>query len=130
MNDPDARKIRFRGQELGPYSVDKLYRMRMGKQIDGTTEFYSPSKDQWLPLAGIIEDLETTVTTERRLQQMKEAGFETVKFLVSGEKGDCPSCRALAKTAHPIDNVPKIPPADCTCVPWCRLVLIVDESSL
>ncbi len=120
----DKRKIRFEGNEEGPYSIDKLYRMAMRGDFDHTAVFFSEKQNQWLPIAGIIEDLETTVTTHERLKQMKEAGIEKVEFLPGDAKTDCASCRAIAKKIHPIDDVPKVPPDDCKCIPWCRLCMV------
>jgi hypothetical protein len=95
--------------------------------FDHTAQFFSEKSKQWLPIAGIIDDLEATVTTEERLKDLKQMGFKKVKFLPGDETTDCPSCRAIAKKVHPIDNVPKVPPDDCTCVPWCRLCLVVHQ---
>lgn len=32
--------------------------------------------------------------------------------------------------AYPIDEASTLPPKDCTCVPWCRSIVTVDESCL
>jgi hypothetical protein len=120
----DKRQIRFNGEDLGEYTIDALYRDRMRGDIDHTAEFLSVKSNAWLPLAGILDDLDSTVTTAERLQQMKEAGITKVEFLPSGNKGDCPVCRALAKEAYSVDAVPTIPPENCTCTPWCTLVAL------
>lgn len=120
----DDRKIRFEGREEGPYSIDKLFRMATRGDFDHTAEFFAEKSNQWLPIAGIIDDLDSTLTTEERVRQIREAGIKNVEFLPGDAKTDCPSCRAIAKEVYPIDSVPKVPPSDCSCVPWCRLCLI------
>jgi hypothetical protein len=127
VSNDDSRLIRFQGVEQGPFSIDKLYRMRKNREIDGSTEFFSKKSNEWLPLAGIIQDLDTTVSTETRLRQMKESGFKEVKLLRAGTRGECQSCRELAKGIYSIDSAPVIPPADCKCNPWCGLVFVVPE---
>jgi hypothetical protein len=120
----EKRRVKMNGEDLGEYSIDQLYRMATRKEIDYTAEFLSEKTNAWLPLAGIIDDLDTTVTADHRIQQMKEAGITRVKILGSGTKEDCPVCRSLCKETYPIDNVPMLPPEGCTCIPWCRLIVV------
>jgi len=122
--NPDARRIRFNGEEQGPFPVGKLYRMALRGDFDHAAEFFCRKSNQWLPIAGIIRDLETTVTTEQRTKQLKAAAVKKVEFLAGDANTDCPSCRAIARKIHSIDNVPRIPPADCHCIPWCRLIVV------
>ncbi len=118
----DERRIRVRGEELGAIDLEDLYEMAMSGEIDHTAEFWSLRQKRWCPLAGIIEDLETSVTASKALAQMSEAGITRAKIVGSGTGDDCPACRALAGV-YPIDQVPTPPPADCTCVPWCRCLV-------
>jgi hypothetical protein len=120
----DERRIRFAGEELGTFKFDALYRARMRGDFDHTAEFFSERKSQWLPLPGLLEDLETTVTMAERVRQMKEVGITKVKLLPGGTKGDCAVCRGLAKKVYPIDHLPTVPPEGCTCKPWCSLVAL------
>jgi hypothetical protein len=113
----DERKIRFQGAELGSFSIDHLYDMALGGEIDYTAEFWSPGEMQWRPLAGIIFDIEPC-----RISEMKSAEVLNVKILGSGD--DCPSCKTLEGTVYPIDEVPALPPVDCRCVPWCRSMVV------
>ena len=123
----EKRKIKVNGEEQGPYSIAQLYRMATRKEIDYTAEFLSEKTNAWLPLAGIIDDLDTTITADQRIQQMKRAGITKVGILGSGANGDCPVCGSLCKETYSIDNVPMLPPEGCTCVPWCRLCITAKE---
>jgi len=114
----DARKIWFQDKELGEYSIDQLYRMATRKEIDRTAFFWSEKESAWRPLAGIIFDMQPS-----SVEAMKAAGIKKVQILGSGFK-DCPACRGLQKKSYPIDEVPALPPTDCTCVPWCRCDVI------
>jgi hypothetical protein len=42
----DNRTIRFGGRELGSFSIDKLFRMRTNREIDGTAEYLSERNQQ------------------------------------------------------------------------------------
>lgn len=123
MGNDDLRLIRLKGVEQGPFSIDKIGRMRTSRQIDGATEFFSLRQQKWLPLAAIIEDF--SPSNADRLAKFKETGFKSVKILRAGMRGECKVCREFAKGTYAIDNVPMIPPALCTCNPWCRLVFTV-----
>ena len=120
----DDRKIRIQGKDLGTFSIDQLYRMAMEGEINHTAKYWSGKKSAWRPLAGIVVDMYPS-----RLDQMRRSGFTKVKFL-GCKSEDCPACMALQERAYPIDEAPKLPPTDCTCVPWCRCVEIADESCL
>lgn len=122
----DKRRIKFNGEELGEFNLQKLMRMRSNEEIDHTTEFFSQRKNEWLPLAGILEDMEDIQPIGEKVEDMRRLGFKKVRFLAGGDDGDCPSCRAIAEIAHAIDAVPTMPPDDCTCNPWCRLCVIVE----
>jgi GYF domain 2 len=117
----DKRKVRFEGVELGPLSLDRLYRMVTRGEIGTTAEFWSDRQKQWLPLAGILVDIEPS-----RIGDMKSAGIRKVKILGSGPD-DCPACMAIQEKVYPVDQVPILPPADCACNPWCRCVEIATE---
>jgi hypothetical protein len=117
----DNRKIRFQGEEMGSHSIRDLYRMATRGEINHTAEFWSEQEQSWRPLAGIIFDF-----SPPRLDDMRRAGITKVKILGSGSD-DCRVCTALQKRVYGIDEVPTLPPADCTCVPWCRCVEIAVE---
>jgi hypothetical protein len=119
MSDEESRRIRFNGRELGEYSIARLTCERLSGKVDQTTEFFSPRRQQWFRLVEILEDL---CPTGQILKEMQSAGVEEVTLLSSEEKGECSSCKRLENRIYAIDNVPTIPPADCSCVPWCCLV--------
>ncbi len=117
----DKRNIRFRGEELGEFSIDKLYRMASRGDIDHAAEFWSQQAHDWLPLAGIIFDLNPS-----SLDDLKSAGITRVEILGSG-MDDCPACEAIQGRDYPITEVPTLPPPGCTCAPWCRCTEIAKE---
>ena len=113
----ENRKIRFQGKDLGSHSIRDLDRMDARGKINHTAEFWSETDHAWRPLAGIIFEF-----SPPRLDDMRSAGVTKVE--IRGSCSDCPTCTALQKIVYAIDAVPKLPPADCTCVPWCRCVEI------
>jgi len=117
----DRRKTRFQGKELGLVSIDRLYHMVSRGEVDHTAEFWSERKQEWRGLAGIIFDFQ-----QSRLGDMRAAGITKVEIVGSGSD-DCPACTPLQGRDYAIDDVPTLPPRDCTCVPWCRCVEIAKQ---
>ncbi len=117
----DNRKIRFRGEELGTFSINKLYRMAAHGEIDHSAEFWSERALEWMPLAGIIFDLHPS-----SLDDLKSAGITRVEVIGSGID-DCSVCEAIQGRDYQITEVPMLPPPGCTCVPWCRCTEIAKE---
>lgn len=71
---------------------------------------------------------ETKRITEENLARWRGMEIEKVEVLDSGNGDDCPACMKLvAKGPVPIAEAPSLPPAACTCVPWCRCVMIATE---
>jgi len=118
----DDRKIRFQGKELGSHSVRDLYLMATRGKIDYKAEFWSERELAWRPLAGIMFDFSPS-----RLVSMRDAGIERVEIMGSGSNDDCPACTALHHRLYSIEEVPKLPPPDCTCVPWCRCIELANR---
>jgi len=116
---PHKRRVRFQGNDVGSYSVDRLYRMATHGEIDHTAEFWSEREQAWRPLAGIIFDFYPS-----RLDEMKAAGITKVEVIGSGWDNECPACRALFRREYDIADAPALPPKNCTCVPWCRCGVI------
>lgn len=122
----DDRQVRFKGKELGTFSIDELHRMAIKGEINHTAEFLSVREKRWMPLAGIISDLETSVPHAVRFREFWDHGIKRVRVL-GVDSTDCPACQALQKT-YSIEEVPLLPPANCTCVPWCRCLPVAAES--
>lgn len=116
----EQRKIRANGKELGEIPLRRLFTLRTRGELENPVEFYSDTKQSWLPIAGIMEDIEPS----SRLRDMRETGIEYVSILDSGTGEDCRACKALCRKKYSIAEVPPIPPADCSCVPWCRCVIV------
>ena len=60
----------------------KMYRMATSGEIGTTMLFWSEVKKQWLPLSGVMFDIEPL-----RLGEMVAAGIQKVKVLGSGQAG-------------------------------------------
>lgn len=115
----DTRWLWIDEQQSGPFSVDQLYRMARRGEIGPQTLFWSDNRQMWLPLSGVMFDIEP-----EEFQQMHECGITRVEILDSGTGEDCPTCHALTGRPYPIATVPALPPDGCTCVPWCRCTII------
>ena len=116
----DKRMVRFDGVEEGPFGLQQIMRMRTRGDLGAETEFWSERDKTWKPIVAMMTDFE--VYDDERLREMREAGILYVTF--AGNDEDCPACQAFMNKVFPIDEAPTLPPAECTCVPWCRLILI------
>lgn len=121
MNE-DLRFIHYNGETQGPYTPERLMRMRTKGELPDSTLFWSESRQLWLPIAALLNDLERGTTVEAML----ELGFKKVEVLSSGTGDECPACLAI-EGVHNIERAPKLPPDGCTCIPWCRCCLVVAE---
>jgi hypothetical protein len=116
----ERRKIRFEGEELGTFSIQQVMRMAERDEINHTAEYWSEKGNEWRTLPSFISDFDDVPD---RLEQMKDAGIERIEIL-GGDENDCTACRSLQGKSIAIANAPSLPPADCTCVPWCRCTVI------
>jgi len=117
----DKRKVLSGSQEIGLFSLDRLHRMATRGDLNAPREFWSEKKESWLPLSGIMFDIEPS-----RISEMRGAGIQKVSVL-GVDSSDCPACTALQRNVFSIDAVPELPPAACSCVPWCRLVVVATQ---
>ena len=112
----DVREVRGAGQSAGELALFDVFLKATSGELLRPWEFWSPQRQAWLPLAGILFDLYPL-----DLEAMRRVGTTTVRIQGS-PPDDCPACTALVGI-HPIDNVPALPPSECTCLPWSRLVV-------
>jgi hypothetical protein len=117
----DERKIRFNGMELGPYTVDRLFRAVTSKEFDHTTEYFSERQQAWRSIVGLLEDY---YPVAEKIKRMREDGITSVKIVSGSDREDCPACRAITDQIYQIDHVPTLPPAGCKCVPWCCCIVL------
>ena len=115
----DSRWLWNDEQHSGPFTIDQLYCMAKRGKIDHRTLFWSDRCHQWLPLRGLIFDVYPS-----RLGEMRRAGITRVRVIDSGTGEDCSVCQDLAGRTYPIDAAPTLPAKGCTCVPWCRCIII------
>lgn len=117
----DERLVRCGGMEEGPFNLQKIMRMRMRGELGAETEFWSERDKKWKPIAEIMTEVDA-----ERLRDMREVGILHVAF--AGNDEDCLACQALMNKTFPIDEAPTLPPAGCTCVPWCRLIPVATRA--
>ncbi len=115
-------RIRFENEELGSFTLAQLMRMNKRGEFDFHAEYWSSKVEGWRRIAGIMNE-----EYPPRLLEMKEAGIECVEISLSGNGDDCPSCTALSEKVYPIDEVPEVPPWDCSCEPWCRCIIVARQ---
>lgn len=120
----DKRKIRFEGVEEGPFNLQKIMRMRERGELGNAAEFWSLRDKAWKPIVAMMTDFE--VYDDDRMRSMREAGIKRVRVLPSGSD-DCAVCAALADKIFAINEAPTFPPEGCTCVPWCRSILLAQS---
>lgn len=121
MSEEPKRWLWLDETQQGPFPVTKMFRMATAGDIGPTTLFWSDAKQQWLPLTGVMFDIEPS-----RLNEMASAGIEKIEVLGS-RQDDCAACSALAGKSFPIAGAPDLPPGGCECVPWCRLTIGATE---
>jgi hypothetical protein len=119
----EERKIRFKGEELGTFSIRQVMRMTETGEINHTAEYWSEKGQKWRLLPSFIWDF---YDGPDRLSQMQSSGITKTKVL-GVDASDCPACMALQKKTYSIEKMPTLPPTDCTCVPWCRCTVIAIE---
>lgn len=122
MDDSDRRYIFIENEIAGPYSLQKLMRMAQHGEINHRTLFWSERETHWLELYGILFDYHPN-----RIESMVEAGIEYIEVIGSGVGDDCLTCKSLHGVVFPIGEIPKLPPDDCSCIPWCRSLYIASE---
>jgi len=116
----EDREIRCGGEELGTFKLPKLMRAIERGDFESPVEFRSIRTNDWLPVAGIIEDF---YPSKDKAAGMLEVGITEVQFLEGGPD-DCPLCKTIAAKTYSPADVPEIPPKGCSCIPWCRLCIV------
>ncbi len=118
MSKDEKRRIRFLGEELGLFTTKEVFMMRERNEIDSTAEFYSEKLKRWRLLP---EYMEEEFPSSEKIAQFKSMGYEYLRVIgTPGE--DCPACNETTNQTYFIDKPPLIPPLNCTCIPWCRLI--------
>jgi hypothetical protein len=119
----EERKIRFEGEDLGSYTIRQVMRMADTGEIDHTAEYWSEKGKEWRRLPSFISDFDDQPD---RLAEIRAVGLTKTRILGTGAN-DCPACKAIQNRIFAIDDTPTLPPANCTCVPWCRCNVLSQE---
>ena len=112
------------GEIIGAFTVAQLYRMRNDHELPGASQFYSNRRRDWFPISGLLFDITPQVI---RILTMTSVGITKCKILGAGYDDECPECRVLADRTFEVQECPELPPKNCTCIPWCRLLEIAVE---
>jgi hypothetical protein len=107
-------------QARGPFTVTQLYRMSKSGSVDHHTLYWSDAHQTWLPLGGILWDVFPREVPEIRDDQM-------IEVMCSDLATECVTCRRLDGRKFRRSELPLMPPAGCTCEPWCRCVLVLAD---
>jgi hypothetical protein len=116
----EERKIRFGGEELGEFSIRQVMRMAEKREIDHTAEYWSEKENNWRRLPGFITDFEPEPGA---MERIRASGVKRTQ-VIGADQSDCAACKALQDRTYPVEDTPVLPPAACTCVPWCRCVVL------
>lgn len=120
----DDRFVLIDGVAEGPFNIAKIGRMRKNSELSQDDLFWSERKQEWIPIAGLIFD----IVPEPDRAEFLDLGFVNLEVLLSDNE-DCPACVAVAGV-YPISSAPELPPFGCTCMPWCRCLIVVSEVGL
>jgi hypothetical protein len=115
----DKRYLKLEGKKAGPFSLQQMMRMTELGEIDQSSEFWATRSKSWEPLTKMLWDFEPC-----RVHEMEQAGIQWVEVLGWGGGKDCPACAILDGKVFPIKQRPELPPADCTCLPWCACLFV------
>jgi len=119
----DTRLIRAGGRELGELGARQVLDLYEKGAITRDAEYWSETGKTWKPLGTFMQDLNDP---KARVEMMRCAGIRNVKVLGGGD-ADCPACKALQDKNYSIIQAPILPPADCTCDPWCGCTFVAAQ---
>lgn len=95
--------------------------------VTRATPMWSERRREWSTVSEIFEEMYPETGMKPRIAQMKSAGIKRVDFLGTNDGRDCPVCLEIQSHSHDIDADLSLPPAGCTCEPWCRCVCVASE---
>lgn len=108
--------------EMEPVTLEEISAAAEEGEYDASALYWSDKFEKWMPVTGILNE-----EGENPLESMKGTSLKKVMILGSGTGQDCPACSALDGRKFPVEEAPSLPPAECTCIPWCRSVLVPAE---
>ncbi len=117
MPEDSRRYISRTGRTEGPYTVDEIHDMIAAKKADFNTLFWSERKQAWKSITGLMLDIDPD-----KIDEFLKAGVKEVK-VIGSDGNECTACFHLVDKIFPVSRQPVLPPVDCRCVPWCRLVI-------
>lgn len=118
---PETFYVWVEGEQYGPFSLSKLGEMRVEGRLPQTTLYWSEHYKEWRSITLILND---HYPSADRVRNMREAGITYCKILGAGHGDECPACLEQIERVMPLDEFAGTPPPGCTCIPWCRCVVI------
>jgi len=115
--------IRAGGREIGEFDARQVLDLFQKRAITYDAEYWSETAKAWKSLVSFLQDVNNP---KARIEMMRCAGIRSVK-IAGGEGADCPACKALQNQVFSIIQAPILPPADCSCEPWCRCTFIAAQ---
>jgi|SRR4051812_21779644 hypothetical protein len=115
--------IRVESRELGEFDAGQVLELFEKRAITRDAEYWSETAKAWKPLVSFLQDLNNP---KARVEMMRCAGIRNVN-IPAGDRNDCPACKALQNQTFSIIQAPILPPADCSCEPWCRCTFIAAQ---
>jgi len=107
------------GVEMEPLTLEDISTAAEQGEYDSTALYWSKRLNKWMPVTAILNEEDGDP-----LESMKGSTITKVMILGSGTDDDCPVCAELDGRTFPIDEAPSLPPPGCTCLPWCRSVIV------
>jgi hypothetical protein len=126
MSEPTAR-VMLGDKVSEPLTFRQLQDLSQRGEITRATPLWSERWQEWTTVAEAPAEMYPEDKPSVRLEEMKERGVYMVEVLGTGDDRDCEACRALHGRTFHIDVAPAIPPASCSCEPWCRCIYTAKE---
>jgi len=123
---PETFFVWVQGEQYGPFSLPKLYEMRLEGRLLQSTLYWSEHYKEWRGIVSIMQD---HYPSADRLRQIRESGITHCKILGPGDGTECPACASLVDRIMHKDEVPVLPPAECQCTPWFRCVVVAASAA-
>lgn len=109
-------------EQSGPYPLREVLDLCRNGQVNRKTMYFEPAINDWRPLGQLYQEQKA-----ERLTYLRESGMGAVQIAAGGLDDECPACRELLDQIFPITEAPVIPPGNCTCEPWCKMVYVASR---
>jgi hypothetical protein len=91
--------------------------------MNKSVPFHSSRSDDFSRSRQIVH-IDLRAFNARRVKEMSNRGDALIQVLAASDQ-DCPVCTGLDGQIFSANELPAIPPENCTCLPYCTCVLTV-----